>query len=224
MRTCGLIRQKMTSGKSSYIIEHLKWNALLSQYELCDVEISTSKFTVIIDNKITRKNMTFIRIGTKSSSSYTKPTTQYNNQVLPPLINMRLLSNDFLTSIPTYVIESINWFENERESIPDSCKYIPSNFSKSTSSSSSTSTLHDNPPILQSFYPILDKLNINTSKLDDKPLDVIYLKNLSSKVSCALTYNNISMNSKKVRWSWKKTIDSNSLCWTFKIRQFQTES
>ena len=79
MRTCGLIRQKMTSGKSSYIIEHLKWNALLSQYELCDVELSTSKSTVIIDNKITRKNMTFIRIGTKSSSSYTKPIKQYNN-------------------------------------------------------------------------------------------------------------------------------------------------
>ena len=75
MRTCGLIRQKITGGKSSYSIEHLKWDALLSQYELCDVEISTSKFTLIIDNKITRKNMTFIRIGTKSSSSYTKPTT-----------------------------------------------------------------------------------------------------------------------------------------------------
>ena len=50
MRTCGLIRQNMSNGKSSYIIEQIKWNALLSQYELCDVEISTSKFTVIIDN------------------------------------------------------------------------------------------------------------------------------------------------------------------------------
>ena len=83
--------------------------------------------------------MTFIRIGTKSSSSYTKPTTQYNNQVLPPLINMRLLSNDFLNSISTDVIESINRSENERVSIPVSCKYIPSNFSKSTSTSTSTS-------------------------------------------------------------------------------------
>ena len=111
--------------------------------------------------------MTFIRIGTKSSSSYTKPTTQYNNQVLPPLINMRLLSNDFLISIPTDVIELINWSKMI-------CKYIPSNFSKS--SSTFTSTLHDNPPILQSLYPILDKLNINNSDLDDKYLDAIYLK------------------------------------------------
>ena len=90
MRTCWIIHKKMTSGKSSYIIEHFKWNALLSQYELCDVEMSTSKFTVIINNKITRKNMTFICIGTKSSTSYTKPTTQYNNQVILPLIKKKL--------------------------------------------------------------------------------------------------------------------------------------
>ena len=156
MRTCGLIRQKMTSGKSSYIIEPLKWNALLSQYELCDVEISTSKFSVVIDNKITRKNMTFIRSGIKSLSSYTKPTTQFSNQVLPPLINVRLLSNDFLNSISIDGIESISWSENERVSIPSSRKYIPSHLSKSTSTStsisSSTSTLYDNPPILQSLY------------------------------------------------------------------------
>ena len=73
------------------------------------------------------------------------------------------------------------------------------------------------------IHPILDELDINTSKLDDKPLDVIYLKNLSSKVSCALTYNNISMNLKK--WGGRgKKIDSNSLCWTFKIRQVQKEN
>ena len=163
----------------------------MSQYEWCDVEMSTSKFTLIIDNKITMKSMTFIRIGTKSSSSYKKPTTQYNTQVFPPLIIMRLLSNDILNLISTDVIESINWSENERVSIPGSCKYIPSHFSKSTSTS--TSTLHENPPILQSLYPIVDKLNINTSKLDDKPLDVIYSKNSLSEVSCVLTDDNISM-------------------------------
>ena len=65
IRTCGLIRQKITDGKSSYTIEHLKWDALLSQYELRDIEISTSKLTVIGGNK-TRKDMSFIRIGTKS--------------------------------------------------------------------------------------------------------------------------------------------------------------
>ena len=117
---------------------------------------------------------------------------------------MRLLSNDFLNSISTDVIESINWFENERVSIPISCKYIPSNFSKSTSTS--TSTLHDNPTILQSLYYILDQLNIKTSKLDDKSLNVIYLKNLLSEVSCVLTDNKIDVNLEKWGGRGKKLI------------------
>ena len=84
-------------------------NTFLSQYEVCDVKLSTSKFTVIIDNKNTRKSITFIRIETKASSSYTKATTQYNNQVLPPLINMRLLNNFFFNLISIDIIETINW-------------------------------------------------------------------------------------------------------------------
>ena len=51
MRTCGLIRQKMINGKTSYIVEQIKGNAFLSQYEVYDVEISISKSTNIIDNK-----------------------------------------------------------------------------------------------------------------------------------------------------------------------------
>ena len=98
----------MINGKTSYIVEQIKWNVFLSQYKVYDVEISTSKFTIVTDNIRKRKDMTFIRIGTKLSSSYTKSTTQYNNQILPPLINMRLLSNLFLNSITTYTIETIN--------------------------------------------------------------------------------------------------------------------
>ena len=47
------------------------------------------------------------------------------------------------------------------------------------------------------MYPILDKFNINTYKLDDKPFDVIFFKNLLSEVSCVLIENNIIMNLKK---------------------------
>ena len=166
-----------------------------------DVEKSTSKLTSVTDNIIKGKNMIFIRIGTKSSSSYTKPTTQYNNQVLPPLKNMRILSKVFLNSITTDVIETITWSKTERVSIPVIYKSTPSIISKSistsTSSSASTFTSHDNPPILKSLYPILNSLNINTSDLENKHLDVIYLKNLLSEVSCVLTYNNISMNLEK---------------------------
>ena len=86
-------------------------------------------------------------------------------------------------------------------SVPIICKNTSSNCSKSISTSTFTSTntsiSHDNPPILPSLYPILDQLNINTSNLDDKYLDVIYLKNLLPEVSCVVTDNDISTNLEK---------------------------
>ena len=62
MRTGGLIRQEIINGKASMHVGKDKWNTFLSRYEVCDVEISTSKLSIVIDNKNTRKNMTFIRI------------------------------------------------------------------------------------------------------------------------------------------------------------------
>ena len=95
---------------------------------------------------------------------------------------MRQLTHLFLNSMSTDILDIISWSENERVSVPNICKNTTSNCSKSTSTftftftstSTSTSTSHDNPPILPFLYPILDKLNINTSKIDDKPLNVIY--------------------------------------------------
>ena len=141
------------------------------------------------------KNLTFIHIGNRSSSSYLKANTQYNHHILPPIIKIRPLSYVFLNSISEDILETIYWSVNESVSVPVILKNAPSNSSKSTS----TSISYDNPPILQSMYPILDTLNINTSKLDDKPLDVIFIKNLLSEVSCVLTVNKISMNLEK--WS-----------------------
>ena len=82
-------------------------------------------------------------------------------------------------------------------------KNTPSDCSKSTSISASTSTCassskftsHDTPPMLPTLYPMLDKLQINTSNLDVK--DEIYLKNLLSEVSCVLTDNNITLHLEK---------------------------
>ena len=105
----------------------------------------------------------------------------------------------FLNSISTDILDTINWSEKERVYVPTICKNTSPNCSKSTSTSTFTSpsTSHDNPPILPSLYPNLDKLKINTSDLDDNHLDVIYLKNLLSNVSCVLTDNNISLNLEK---------------------------
>ena len=96
--------------------------------------------------------MTFIRIGTKSSSSYTKPIKQYNNQVIPPFMKMRQLTHLFLNSISSDILDTINWSEKECVSVPTSFKNTSSNCSKSTSASTS----HDNPHMLPSLYPILD--------------------------------------------------------------------
>ena len=60
-----------------------------------------------------------------------------------------------------------------------------------------SSTPPDNPPIIQSKYPILDSHNINTTNLKDKPLDIIHLKNLLSEVSYILKDNNININLEK---------------------------
>ena len=80
---------------------------------------------------------------------------------------MSQLSHVFLNAISVDILERINWSVNESVSVPAISKNIPPKCSKSTS------ILYDNPPILQLMYPILDKLNINTSDLDDNPL-VLY--------------------------------------------------
>ena len=201
-RTCGLIRQRKVNGKTSFYVEKDKWIRFFSQYELINVEIIMSKTSIVIDNKPIRKNITFIRIETKSSSSYLKATTQYNHQVFPPLVQMRQLSHLFLNSISANIIKTIHWYVNERVSTLAICRNTPSNCSKSIS----TSTSHNNPPILQSMYPILDKLDINTSNLEDKNLNVIFLKNLLSEVSCVLTYNNININLEKRSGRGKKEL------------------
>ena len=45
MRTCGLVRQKIINGKASIYVEKDKWNAFMSQYEVCGVEISFGEFS-----------------------------------------------------------------------------------------------------------------------------------------------------------------------------------
>ena len=195
----------------SIYIARDQWITFISQYQLSNIEIIMSKTGTVIDDKLIRKNLACIRIVNRSSSSYLKVITQYNHHILPPIINIRQLSHVFLNSISVDILETINWSVNESVSVSVIIKNAPSNSSKPTS------TLYDNPPILQSMYPILDELNINNSILDDKSLEVICLKNLLSKVSFILTYNNISMNLEKWGGRGKKRINSYSFCWIFKI-------
>ena len=145
--------------------------------------------------------MTFIRVRTRYTYSYIKGTTQFNHHILPPIIKMRQLSHYFLNWISTDILEKIYWSDDESVSDP----VIYNNSSSTCSKSSSTS--HDNPTILQSIYPILDSLNINTSNLNYKPFDVNFLKNLLSEVTCVLKDNNININLEKWGGRGKKRID-----------------
>ena len=73
-------------------------------------------------------------------------------------------------------------------------------------SSKFSSTPPNNPPVLQSKYPILNSHNINTSTWKEYPLDVIYLKNILSKVSCVLKDDDINMHLEKWGGRGKKEL------------------
>ena len=131
--------------------------------------------------------MISICIGTKSSSSYMKVTTQYNHHVIPPLIKIHQLRHNFLKSISIDILETIYYSEDESVHDSDICNNSSSNCSKSSFAPP------DSQPILQFKCPILNSHNINNSTLKNMPLDLIYLKNLLCEVSCVLRYNGITM-------------------------------
>ena len=112
LKICGLIRQKKVNEKMILSIVMDQWISFISHYELSQVEISKSKDSVVTNNKRPRRDMTFIRIGTKSTYSYIKATTQYNHHILPPIIKMHQLSHYFLKSISIEILEIIHWSEN----------------------------------------------------------------------------------------------------------------
>ena len=85
----------------------------------------------------------------------------------------------------------IYWSEDESVSNPVICN------NSSSSCSKTSSTSHDNPPILQSIYLILDSLKIDPSHLNYNYFDVIFLNDLLSEVGCVLAYNNINLHLEK---------------------------
>jgi len=88
-KTCGVIRQKKVNGKMIVLIVKDQWILFISQYELTKVGIIKSKVSVAANNNQSRRDMVFIRVGMKSTSFYTKVTTQLNLHVLLSLLKMR---------------------------------------------------------------------------------------------------------------------------------------
>ena len=140
-------------------IEKDQYISFMSQYELSDIKIIVPKISANVGNKRIRKNTTFIRIGTKSSSSYVKATQQFNLRVLPPLIKMHQLSHSFINSI---FIDEV--CQSKDESKIDSAIERCRMYGKSSLIGSKSAYIPpDNSLVLQSQYHILDYHNINTS-------------------------------------------------------------
>ena len=108
---CGLIRQKVVSGDMTTIVLNYKWKSFIIEYELFNVETSKSKVDVLVQNKLVRRGVYFIRISNKNYPSYLKAPQYYRCGILPPVINTFHISRMFLQSITTDILDSICWNE-----------------------------------------------------------------------------------------------------------------
>ena len=76
MIKCGLFRRKVVCNKMTTIILNDQWISFKLEYELVNVYINKSKFDVLVENKVVRRNVYFIRIGNKNYPSFLKASKQ----------------------------------------------------------------------------------------------------------------------------------------------------
>ena len=113
LKTCGIIHPKKVKTLMTISVIKDQWISFISQYELNKVEIIKSKVSVVDNDKHSRRDMTCIRIGTKSTSSYTKVTTHFNLHFLPLSIKIRQLSCNFLNTMSTDILEMMHWSKDK---------------------------------------------------------------------------------------------------------------
>ena len=76
MIKCGLIRRKVICGEMTTIILNDQWISSKSEYELVNVDINKSKVVLLVENKLVRRNVYFLRIGNKNYPSFLKASKQ----------------------------------------------------------------------------------------------------------------------------------------------------
>ena len=76
---CGLIRRKVVSGEMATIIRNDTLTFFKSEYEL-DIEINKSKVDLLVQNKVVRRNVYFLRIGKNNNTSFVKASQQYKHK------------------------------------------------------------------------------------------------------------------------------------------------
>ena len=108
---CGLIRRKVVCGEMTTIIRNDQQTSFKSEYELLNIEIIESKVDVLIENKLRRRDVSFVRIGNKKYPSFLKVSKQYKSCHPPPVINTCNVSRIFLASIMDEISDSISWNE-----------------------------------------------------------------------------------------------------------------
>ena len=59
----GLIRRKVVRSEMTTIIQKKQWMSFISEYELINVKINKSKVNVFVENKLLRRDVSFIQIS-----------------------------------------------------------------------------------------------------------------------------------------------------------------
>ena len=111
MIKCGLIRRKSVCNEITTIFLNDQWILFKSEYELIIIEINNSNVDVLVENKLRRRDVSFIIIGNKQYSAYLKVSKQHNSGYFPPVINTCHVSRIFLESINNSISDSISWNE-----------------------------------------------------------------------------------------------------------------
>ena len=89
------------------IIRNDAWTSYKSEHEL-DIEINKSKVDILVQNKVVRRNVYFLRIGKKNNTSFVKASQQYKSSQHPPLVNTCNIGRIFLVSIVDDIADSIS--------------------------------------------------------------------------------------------------------------------
>ena len=67
-----MIRQKVVNGDITTVILYDKWRSFIAEYKIVNVEINKSKVDVLVQNKLVRRNVYFLRIGNKNYFHFSK--------------------------------------------------------------------------------------------------------------------------------------------------------
>ena len=173
------------------IIQKDQGISFVSEYEVINVEINKSKSDVLVDSKLLRRDVSFIRISNKNYPPYLKSSQPYNSGYLPPVINNYHISRMFLQSITINISYSTCWNEYING---NRLKRSEVKVNKVADVSIFTSTLIDKLPVLSSKYTLWESLSIETSNLKNISLHVIKLKNIIKELTSVLEDKDIAMD------------------------------